>query len=334
MFDGRRKVLALLLVFAAVLVVVTGCKKSDDDVILPRKQPDVGGPHFYAFDIWGDCFNVQVNEAAGLYSYKKIVGPAPVGVGQGSMTLAPGFGAHAYYDDDDGTMFATVPGKVLAIGGDENAMVGVPVHSGAYVATDIAGMYNYLSWDYDTTWDELSTSYGTILINDDGTWEVFDEIDGTANPASAIDSGTWEDEGDGLVTVTSATFGKYGTLAIYPSANGNLLTMRYQYRMGGDTYVGSVVALEQNLGIGLNDLDGNYVAIDWEGMTFADLAVSGTGTTLDLAGYDTLTFDSPWTGMISGGANVYYIGTTDGLLVRVEQKPVVDDGIVIFLDKP
>jgi hypothetical protein len=328
--SGSRVLWAAAILLAAT-VMFAGCKKSSSDTVLPRRQPDVGGPHFYAFDLWGDCFNVQVNEGAGLYSFKKIVGPAPVGVGQGTMTAAAGFGTHAYYDDDDGTMFATVPSTILGIGGLDNAIVGVPVHSGAYDATEIAGMYNYLSWDYDTTWDELSTSYGTFLVNSDLTWEAFDEVDGTVNPASAVDGGTWEDNGDGLITITSNTFGKYGTLAVYPSVNGNLIAMRYQYRLGGDTYLGSVIGLEQNLGISSGDLNGTYAAIDWEGTTFSELDVTGTTTTLDLGAYDTLTFDSPWTGMISGGANVYYIGTIDGLMLRVEQKAVVDDGVVIFI---
>jgi hypothetical protein len=231
-------------------------------------------------------------------------------------------------------MWSTVPSKVLAMGGDDHIMLGVPVTSTAYVTSEIAGMYNYLSWDYDTSWDEVTGDYGTLKVYADGTWASYYQLDGTAHPTSAVDWGTWTDDGKGLITVNSDVLGKLGTLAIYPSANGNLLVMRYQYRESGDTYTGAIIGLEQNLGVGVNDLDATYVAIDWEGTNFDELVVTGTTTTLAAAGYDTLAFDTPWTGMMKGGTDVYWIGSTDGIMVRVEQKPAVDDGIAVFIVRP
>ena len=238
---------SVMVVFAVLLLASTGCKKDDDDIIV---QPDVGGTHYYAVDMFSDLINVQVNQASGLYSYLQLAGPVPIGVGQDTITPATGLGSGAYYDGDS-NMWAINPDKFLAMGGFGNIVLGVPVYSSTYPATTIAGMYNWLSMDYDPSDDSALADYGTLQINADGTWEIWTNIDGTTYPASTDDTGTWVDQSNGLLSIMSDGLGgaKIGNVAICPSANGNILIMHYAVSTPFGMVYGMIVGTQDGLAV-------------------------------------------------------------------------------------
>lgn len=327
-----RKIVPLLFVFLALAVCFssTGCKKSDDDPIIII-QPDVGGPHYYCASMYGDFLDVQLNETSALYSYRKLAGPTPLGVGQGAITPATGLGTHAYYDadPDDSTMWALNPGHFLAIGGDDFNMLGVPVVSGQYTVASITGMYNVLSMDYDRGDDSVTSDYGTLQINADNTWKLWWTVDGSTAPATSDGEGSWADGGDGLISITDNTMGKIGRMAICPSANGNILVMYYNiyHPVYGSMY-GLIVGLPQ-VSVSSGDFDGTYDAINSNDDIFDQISVSGATVTTG-GGPFTLTFNSPWTGMMQGPGGEYIIASQDGLIVVVSYYGgVTDDDITI-----
>ncbi len=323
------RLMLILLVFCAFAICAgtTGCKKSDEAVIII--QPNVGGPHYYAVDMYGDLVNAQVNVASETCSFFQLEGPSPIGVGKSDLTPAGGgLGIYAYYDEE-GNMWAVNPDKFVVMGGDGNIVIGVPVYSGTYPATVIADMYNYLSFEYDSHTGEVDAYYGTLDIDAAGTWKIYESIDGTTNPASNTDSGTWTDKGNGRISIMVDSLGgaRIGNIAVFPSASGNILIMNY----GVMGIYGMIIGLPQ-ASIATGDLNGTYDAINWEDTVFAQVVVLDANVTVDGNPADTLTFDSPWTGMISAAAGVYLIGSQDGLVVRIEVKIGNDDMTIITIE--
>jgi len=324
-----RRFMSLLFVFLALAICFgsTGCKKSDDDPIIII-QPDVGGTHYYAVSMFGDFVKAQVNETSQLYSYLQLAGINPIGVGQGALTPASGLSTFAFTDADPGddTMWALNPGKFVAMGGDTNAILGVPLISTQYTVASVTGMYNILSMDYDPTGPEITSDYGTLEINADHTWKLWWNLDGTTAPASNEGNGTWSDGGNGLVSITEATMGYLGRIAFYPSANGNILIMHYNV---GTTY-GMIVGLPQTT-VTSGDFDGVYDGINSDDTAFDQITVSGATVTTG-SGPVTLTFDSPWTGMMEGSGGEYIIASQDGLVVVVSSLGgSVDDNMTLVV---
>lgn len=327
------RVTLLLLVFLALLVCLgsTGCKKKDDKAV-PIIQPDVGGTHYYAVSMFGDLLNAQVNEASALYSWLQLAGPNLIGVGEGALTPASGLSTYAFTDADpaDDTMWALNPGKFIAVGGDGFNMLGVPVVSSNYTVASITGMYNILCMDLDPSDDSITSDYGTLQINADHTWELWWNVDGTTSPSSFDEDGTWTDLGNGLVTIYANGMGvNLGKLAFYPSVNGNLLVMHYgaSHPVFGSMY-GMIVGLPQ-ASVSSGDLDGVYDAINSDAIAFDQITVSGATVTTG-GGPITLTFDSPWTGMIQDSDGGYVIASQDGIVVVVSYLGgSVDDNITI-----
>jgi hypothetical protein len=322
-----------MLVFLALVVCLgsTGCKKKDDKAI-PIIQPDVGGTHYYGASMFGDLLNVQVNEASALYSYLQLAGPNLIGVGQDALIPTTGLSTYAFYNADLSAppMWALNPGKFVALGGDGYNMLGVPVVSSQYTVASITGMYNILSMDYDPAEPSVTSDYGTLQINADHTWEIWFNVDGSTAPATSEDNGTWTDGGNGFVSTYSNEMGaNIGKFAIYPSANGNIFVMQYgAYHPVYGWMYGMLVGLPQT-SVASGDFNGIYDAINSDATTFDQVTVSG-GTVTTGGGPLTLTFDSPWTGMIQDSDGNYVIASQDGLIVIVSYLGgSVDDNMTI-----
>jgi hypothetical protein len=332
---SKRVVLGIVLLLAVACLLSAGCKKKSDNPIIII-QPDVGGTHYYGVDMYGDLLNAQINEASEVYSWLQLAGPTPIGVGQGALTPASGLSTYAYYDadPDDDTMWALNPGKFAALGGDGFAMLCVPVVSSQYNAASIAGMYNILSMDLDPDDGSVTSDYGTLEITAAGAWKIWWNIDGTAEPLLSDDEGTWTDNGNGLVTVFSAGLGgNIGNIAFYPSANGNILVMNYGvfHPMFGAAY-GMIVGLPQ-VSVASGDFDGTYDAIESDEIAFDQITVSGA-TVSTGGGPITLTFDSPWTGMMETDGGEYVLATKDGLIIVVtDNGGVSDDDMILAVEE-
>ncbi len=320
MFEkGRTTLVLLLLMVIAASVMITGCKKSDDNPII-IVQPDVGGTLYWASSMYGDLLSYQLNTATPAYSYRKIEGPSPIGVGKGDLVLQGGLGAYAYKDADPGddTMHAALPGKLAVVGGDDFIAAGVPQITSSYNIASIEGMYNIIFYQYDFDSDENSGWYGTLDIVNDGTFKVWMEIDGTTYPASNFDQGTWTDNGDGRVYIyADSMLGKFGTAAFYPSANGTIFVMNMPKVRG------MLIGLPQ-ASVSPGDFNGTYDIIDASAIVYSVGVVSGTDITVAPDPAVTLTFDYPWTGFMNNGG-VYVIASQDGFFAGIEQVTGDDD---------
>lgn len=326
---GSHRVTATRWIVAALLVLAlaaTGCKKGDDDPII-IVQPDVGGTHYYVADIYGDLINAQINVASGLYSYLQLEGPTPLGVGQGALIPASGLGAFAFYDEDD-TMWALKPDKLAAMGGDGNVVFGVPVYSSTYTATAIAGMYNWLSLNYFVAGGSYTADYGTLLVNDDGTWEMWSGDNGTTTLASPDDTGTWTDRGNGLLTIVSDGFGcKIGNVAFYLSGNDNILVMNYIVSTAFGPVYGMNIGLPQ-APLTSGQLDGFYDAIGCFDTDFVLIEINGTDVTVGGGSAQSVNLNDPWDGIMFG-SDFYVIGSQDGFTVTIVDNFTGDDEMII-----
>jgi hypothetical protein len=277
-------------------------------------------------DMYGNFLDVQVNEASALYSWLQLAGPDHIGVGQGELTPATGLSTYAFYnaDPDDDTMWALNPGKFAAIGGDGYAMLAVPAVSGEYIVASIEGMYNILSMEYEPAASSETSDYGTLEINADHTWTIWWNVDGSTAPATNDGEGTWADAGNGRISIKLTGLGNLGQMAIYPSANGNILVMYYRFShpIYGSFY-GMIVGLPQ-ASVASGDFDGTYDVINSDDTAFEQVSI--TGATVSTGGGPVaLTFNSPWTGMTRTDGGDYVIASQDGLIVAVSSNGGASD---------
>jgi hypothetical protein len=310
----RGFVFALVMVaFIALALAATGCKKDDDDPIIII-QPDVGGTMYYAATNYGDLVKFQLNTTTEEYSFLQLEGTSPIGVGQGGLIHQAGLGTYAYKDADpaEGKMYAAIPDKLVALGGDGLLSAALPVISTSYVVASVTGMYNYISFQDDDLDDVFDAEYGTLLI-ENGTWKVYETVDGTAFPASNVAQGTWTDNGNGIISIyTEGIPGKFGSVIVHPSANGKILVMNMLQ------FYGILLGLEQQATTS-GDFDGTYDSIDNDQTDFGE--VTFTGTTLDFPDPDpdvVLTFNSPWTGFATdAGGTLFGLASQDGFIMSV-----------------
>ena len=234
-----------------------------------------------------------------------------------------------------------VGGADVDVGGTETTMLftGVPALTTNYTASEIAGTYNYINFECgealsnNQCTEGYKSFYGTFKLETSGTWEACESGDiddqGT-NPCAGIDSGTWTDQGNGRITVTSGG-ATIGTAMLLPSGSGGkVLIIDLKDCPGSDAGPGILVGVKkqdianENLGgtYHFNDDDGGYgdVTVDNTNDTWTGTQYDSNGNPTTISG--SIVRNDPWNGWLTdSNNNLILILPSDGVWFQTADFP-------------
>jgi hypothetical protein len=295
-----RKVRYLLLgaVLALGLIAVIG-SGGDDDSTASVDLDSIGGTIYNGAQSIGDLFQVAFNPTTLNYMAVVIEGDEEGESETGTLSPMAGYTQYVYETADHvpviifpDNVFIAIPG-----GGDEGLMVGVPSLAGNYTAADIAGVYNFVQFA-GTAGDiaNYEGSYGTFKVDAGGTWEVSDGGDlGATIPPVPDDSGTWVDQGNGIIYAYSGG-NKVANVMIHPSYAGNDTEQVLIIDINDGTDRGIMLGVMQQP-IDQGDVDGTYALLESDEEELFEVEISGTDA-ITPDGTGTLTYNSPWNGFV------------------------------------
>jgi len=268
----------------------------------PVELPTIGGTIYNSAQAVGDLLQVAFNPATLEYGYT-FIEPADGGSGTGTLSLMTGYTQYVYQDEYGMPVIVFPDNVFIAIpgGGDEGLLVGVPSLTTAYTASEIAGVYNFVQ--LAGTGGDLATyegNYGTFKVNADGTWESWDEGDLTSNTdigGNAKDSGTWEDQGNGIVyAYRSGT--KIANVMIHPDYAGNAAEKVLLLDINDGDFKGIMLGVKQQA-LTSGSADGTYTLVESDEENLFEITVAGN-TVTHPDGMLPITYNSPWTGFVYG----------------------------------
>ncbi len=149
----------------------------------------------------------------------------------------------------------------VEVDGQLEPMVFTGLPAETYEANEeIEGVYNYVSYECASSLSGYScdagysASYGTFEVKSDNTWDVCDGCDLDYDPAER--SGSWSDNGNGTITVSSDGGDEIATAMLLPSSGGGkVLIIDLQNRT--DAGPGMLVGVEKQ-DLSASTLDGQY----------------------------------------------------------------------------
>ncbi|MHC4663975.1 MAG: hypothetical protein ACYS8W_20120 [Planctomycetota bacterium] len=311
-----RIVLAVLVIFLVASVMAGGCgsKKKKPFYVPPTPLPDpidVGGTVYNCAAAVGDLMTYQFNTSTLEYSYLVIEGSARGEIGNGTLTPVGGFGNNVYTTTDGDTVML-IPDVFAVLQTSDNTLIaGVPRVVGGYNASEIAGTYNYLTYDRE---DEgvPGTMYGTIVFNANGTWELWMLKDAVTSGGSPSSTGTWTEQENGIIYLYLAImpFGKIGSGMFFPSPTGNLLVFDIAHEGG------FIIGAEQWVLPTDGSLDGIYDVLDSRNNTLYTNTLAGTTLTTP-GGADLFLHNIPWDGFGANMVDTLGFITPGGIFVSV-----------------
>ena len=215
-------------------VWLSACGKFTDDGML------LTGDHFNASGSIGELLSYAVDTNRMLYSY--LILDSDFGLegilGRGNLTQASD-GTYIPSNDPNASLIL-IPDTFL-VGGIQIShdtmmcFAGVPAISQLYNPEEIAGTYNFISFECAADLDAgVCTSgyesyYGTFFLDPNGIWQACDSgdiDDPNHHPCQGpINSGEWTDSGNGRIQITSSGI-EVGTAMFLPSqTNQQILVM-------------------------------------------------------------------------------------------------------------
>ncbi|RLB22428.1 MAG: hypothetical protein DRG73_06950 [Deltaproteobacteria bacterium] len=234
-----------------------------------------------------------------------------------------------------------VGGADVNVGGTETTMLfaGVPALTTNYTASEIAGTYNYITFECPdplvagACTSEYRSYYGTFKIETSGTWKSCDRgdiDDQTTNPCEHTDQGNWTDQGNGRITVTSGG-ATIGTAMLLPSGSGGkVIIIDLKDRPGLGAGPGILVGVKkqdianENLGgtYHFNDDDGGYgdVTVDNTNDTWTGTQYDSNGNPTPIRG--SIVRNDPWNGWLTdSNNNLILILPSDGVWFQTGDQP-------------
>ncbi|OQY17659.1 MAG: hypothetical protein B6I32_00130 [Desulfobacterium sp. 4572_20] len=235
-----------------------------------------------------------------------------------------------------------VGGADVDVGGTETTMLftGVPALTTNYTASEIAGTYNYINFECgealsnNQCTEGYKSFYGTFKLETSGTWEACESGDiddqGT-NSCAGIDNGTWTDQGNGRITVTSSGGATIGTAMLLPSGSGGkVIIIDLKDRPGLGAGPGILVGVKkqdianENLGgtYHFNDDDGGYgdVTVDNTKDTWTGTHYDSNGNPTPISG--SIARNAPWNGWLTdSNNNLILILPSDGVWFQTADSP-------------
>lgn len=270
----------------------------------------IGGTIYNSAQSVGDLLQVAFNETTLEYGYNVIEGIAAGESGTGTLSLMAGYTQYVY-EDEYGTPVLIFPDNVfIAIPGgtDEGLMVGVPSLADDYNISDIQGVYNFVELGGSGAFEDYEGTYGTFRVNNDGTWDYLEEDNLPASGGTPDDSGTWVDQGNGIIYGYRGA-DKIVNVMIHPSYAGSATekVLIIDINDQDNNYRGIMLGVKQQE-IKSGDGDGTYTMLESNKDSLYEIDVSGGTVTVPGSATINLNYDYPWTGFVSGD---------DGTLVLV-----------------
>ncbi|MBI5741154.1 MAG: hypothetical protein HZA16_10595 [Nitrospirae bacterium] len=247
----------------------------------------------------GDLLTYTVNTETLEYTYSFIEGTYAGATGNGTLSKASGYGDYVY-TTSDGVPVVLLPNNlVIAALSNIDLIVGVPKLTTGYSTSEIAGIYNYVEYT------NYGGSYGTFQASAGGVWQSWDQTDAIGLPDS---SGTWTDQGNGVIYVYNSSLMKIANAMLLPSAGG------------GKVIVIDFTGTKKGIGIGVKQqsitsgsVNGKYDILDSSESQMYTVTVNGTDVTTPL-GSLTVIYDFPWTGFVyAPSLGGLYLMTPDGI---------------------
>lgn len=279
----------------ALMLGACGGSSGGDGGTTPPVVTHPGSVTFNAAKSVGDLVTYTLNPAGGTYTW---VGVQPVDPGGGgTMTPIPGWGSYVYDLSGTDGECVLLPNKLALVEDDAGALyAGVPQLTTNYNSAAIQGMYNYVGWDNGS--EEFD--YGTFEITATN-WYAWSTQNGTvAGQGAADDTGTWTDNGNGVITAMQGPT-HVANVLLRPAGNETLLVVDLVADPG--MYFG---VRQRALPAGI---DGVYDVLASDADNLYSVTVSGT-TVLTDEGPATIQLNTPWAGFAYNNT-VYGAGDED-----------------------
>jgi len=310
----------------------------------------IRGPKFNAGASFGDLLVYTLDTTNLLYSYTIIESSFGLnGQSNSGNLILNNDGTYSPSSDpssrivlvknkNDANTFLVGQGEVQ---GSPMYFAGVPKITTDYEASEIAGKYNYISFECPETLQnnecpsEYKAYYGTFEIFADGTWKSCSEGGDIDNclPDDFL-SGTWSDSGNGIISVEVSGL-EIGSGMLVPSAGGGkIIVIDLKNRPPLNSGPGFLIGVKYT-DLSGTDLSGVYKYVSTEGYygtatipdpnnsgdTYQIIDTDPQGGTTTITG--NLTRNSPWNGWLEG---IDSNNTTNYILL------LPDDGVFLYFD--
>jgi hypothetical protein len=318
-FFGTFRYLFLVAVLALGLIAVIGSGGDDDSTTTGGTAPvdltDIGGTIYNSAQSVGDLLQVAFNPTTLQYGYTVIEGINAGDSGTGTLSLMAGYTEYVYETEDNVPVIVFPDNVFIAIPGgtDEGLMVGVPSLATSYTAADIAGVYNYVQ--FAGTGGDVANyegTYGTFRVNAGGTWDHLEEGNLPASGGTPDDSGTWSDQGNGIIYAYRGA-AKIANVMIHPSYAGSATeqVLIIDINDQASDFRGIMLGVKQQ-SITSGSVDATYALLESDHTSITTIIVNGTTVTTP-DGPVTVTYDSPWTGFVQAPDNTIVLMLPGGI---------------------
>lgn len=264
----------------------------------------------------GDLIEVDVDTKALTYSYKVIEGDWKDKTGAGTLKPLNAFKNHAF-ETDLKTIGIAIKDEVVIGAVGKNFYVGVPKLSGPIPLANVAGIYNFVAYSPTGFLNKSNdkSSYGTIWIKADKTWDLFVKKDASKSGEKADFSGILSDNGTGTLRLMDESGNKIANVMIRQEANNKHFAVVDLVAPG---LKGIAFGAFQSK-FDSADAQGDYDILTTNEMNKSikgslnqsKLSVTEDGKTMEF----TVNYDAPWTGLIAG--KFFPTGKTSGGYVDV-----------------
>jgi hypothetical protein len=334
-FFGTFRYLFLAAVLAFGLIAVIGSGGGDDGTTTTTTSQ---GTVYNSGGSIGDLLTYTIDTTAMTYSYAIIESDFGYTGTTGSGDLTKNADGTYAMSNDPGAGLILLPNTLVVGGAEINAgtimlFAGVPALTTDYTAAEIAGTYNYISFECDDPLDHgactagYKSYYGTFKVDAGGTWKSCGG--GDVDVQASTDNGDWDDLGSGLIEISSGGT-VIGKAMLLPSTNGGKVIIVDFKDVAGVQGPGILVGVKKQ-DIDGEDLGGKYQFNDDDGgygdVTVPSGADTYTGTQYDAGGNPTaisgtLTRNDPWNGWLTDEHdNLILILPGDGVFFMTADDP-------------
>lgn len=265
----------------------------------------------------GEVLTYTIDTNALTYSYKIVYSAYGLTntTGSGTLTLNAD-GSYAPSEAPNSKVYALQNGLLigavnLLLNGTSRVVPILGISNPISTASSLAGTYNYISLQCASqSFSSCQTSYGTVQINNAGTYTTCDKSNITTgtNGCNAPSTGAFNLLTNGVWSATRTGSTNTNYFLAYTAPDGQNVGIMDLNDPGGYGY--GMVVMSSQAGYSQSLVDGTYISQATNGIA-ASLDISGTAIKDSLGNTFTATFNSPWTGMasISGGGYAVLAGT-------------------------
>lgn len=268
----------------------------------------------------GEVLTYTIDTNALTYSYKIVYSAYGLTntTGSGTLTLNAD-GSYSPSEAPNSKVYALQNGLMIGavnlfLNGTSRVVPILGISNPISTASSLAGIYNYISLQCANrsfgVYTGCQTSYGTVQINNAGTYTTCDKSNMTngTNGCTATSTGAFNLLANGVWSATRTGSTNTNYFLAYTAPDGQNVGIMDLNDPGGYGY--GMVVMSSQAGYSQNLVDGTYISQATNGIS-ASLDISGVAIKDSLGNTFTAIFNSPWTGMasISGGGYAVLAGT-------------------------